>query len=173
MSLSPCDPGRPVKYHSGRMSFAKVLQFCLKHLLRPFELLPVLHGLGPARRSGRSQACERSGDCYRAQTARALWAMLPPCRDLLPPCQFGSGTSSVRAGFADEPDDHIRSGITRAPLDLAIEVLERIRNRYDHDGAIRSPLDDRFRRMVRPSGTGAPGARQVGAGPIWAPAWSI
>lgn len=52
-----------------------------------------------------------------------------------------------------------------APADFLIEAFEHVGNRYDHDGAIRSLLEMiDFRRMVRPSGTGAPGARQVRAG---------
>lgn len=40
-----------------------------------------------------------------------------------------------------------------------------VSNRYDNDGAIRSPLEmSDFRRMVRPSAQGHPGARQVRAG---------
>jgi hypothetical protein len=67
---------------------------------------------------------------------------------------------------ADQPDDAllVREDADHIgpALDLFVEPLERIRNRYEDGGAdVRlEPL--RFRRMVRPSGTEAPGARSAG-----------
>jgi hypothetical protein len=52
--------------------------------------------------------------------------------------------------------------ITDSPLDLAVEALDRIGNRYKILGAdvlLRSPSSWH---MVRPSGTEAPGARRCG-----------
>src|SRR3954471_13166496 len=47
-------------------------------------------------------------------------------------------------------------------LNLAVETLERVRNRYESGGADVRLGSKRFRRMVRPSGTEAPGARSAG-----------
>jgi len=56
----------------------------------------------------------------------------------------------------EDPDD------VGAALDLAVEALERVGNRYDDAGADVCLGSTRSWRMVRPSGTEAPGARSAG-----------
>jgi hypothetical protein len=68
----------------------------------------------------------------------------------------GERPNQAQTAFGIGEDAH---DIGSAP-DLLVEAFEDVGNRYDNDGAIWSLLEmSDFRRMVRPSGTGAPGAR--------------
>ena len=68
----------------------------------------------------------------------------------------GERPDQAQAAFGVREEAH---GISSAP-DLLVEAFEDVGNRYDNDGAIWSLLEmSDFRCMVRPSGTGAPGAR--------------
>src|SRR5215213_8649905 len=74
----------------------------------------------------------------------AIRAALQDCAD-----EPGDG------GFVGEDPDDLG-----AALDLAVEALERVGNRYDDAGADVRLGSTRSWRMVRPSGTEAPGARK-------------
>lgn len=83
------------------------------------------------------------------------------------------GLHPVLVGFEGQRPDEAQAAFgvgedeldIGAPADFLVEAFQHVGNRYDHDGAIRSPLEMiDFRRMVRPSGTGAPGVSQVRAG---------